>query len=86
MAGLGFVGSGQPGLLTCSPRWTLGHPDGHLTVRSAGLWGEAGSGPSAGQGHTGARLCLLARGLSHPLAGSSAESLDGDRHGEPGTP
>ena len=35
-------------------------------AHSAGLWGEAGSRPGAGQGHTGARLCLLARGLSHP--------------------
>ena len=35
-------------------------------ARSAGVWGEAGRGPGAGQGHTGAGLCQLGRGLSHP--------------------
>lgn len=28
--------------------------------------GRGGRGPGAGQGHTGAGLCLLARGLSRP--------------------
>ena len=32
----------------------------------AGVWGEAGRGPGAGQGHTDAGLCQLVRGLSHP--------------------
>lgn len=58
--------AGQSGLQTPVPggaAWSPRRSPGQ--ARSAGALGEAGSSPSAGQGHTGARLCLLARAVHH---------------------
>lgn len=66
MAGLGFVGRPKSGLQTPVPGGRLVTPTVTWTGSLGRALGARRRGPSAGQGHTGARLCLLARGLSHP--------------------